>query len=116
MPEKERFRDYLAFTIINIFQSTFKARLMDKLPLYQEATFRKGVYCYISSTVELRRSQREFEPQMSAWLENFKPGEVFYDIGANIGMFSLTVAKIINRLRCMPLNPPFQPLLRWCGM
>ncbi len=94
MPGKERFRDYLAFKIVNIFQSTFKARLMDKLPLYKEAAFCKGVHCYIASSVELRRSQREFEPQMYNWLKSFKPGEVFYDIGANIGMFSLTVAKI----------------------
>ncbi len=97
MPEKERFRDYLAFKIVNIFQSTFKARLMDKLPLYKEAVFCKGVQCYIASSVELRRSQREFEPQMYNWLKNFKPGEVFYDIGANIGMFSLTAAKIHNK-------------------
>jgi FkbM family methyltransferase len=97
MPGKERFRDYLAFKIVNIFQSTFKARLMDKLPLYKEAAFCKGVHCYISSSVELKRSLREFEPQMYNWLKNFKPGEVFYDIGANIGMFSLTVAKIHNK-------------------
>ena len=97
MPEKERFRDYLAFKIVNIFQSTFKARLMDKLPLYKEAAFCKGVHCYVASSVELKRSQRDFEPQMSVWLRNFKPGEVFYDIGANIGMFSLTVAKMHNK-------------------
>jgi FkbM family methyltransferase len=97
MSGKERFRDYLAFKIVNVFQATFKARLMDKLPLYKEAVFCKGVHCYISSSVELKRSLREFDPQMYAWLKNFKPGEVFYDIGANIGMFSLTVAKIHNK-------------------
>jgi FkbM family methyltransferase len=108
MPEKERFRDYLAFKIVNIFQSTFKARLMDKLPLYKEAAFCKGVHCYISSTVELRRSEREFQPQMSAWLMNFKPGEVFYDIGANIGMFSLTVAKMHNKqVKVYAFEPSF---------
>jgi FkbM family methyltransferase len=108
MPEKERFRDYLAFKIVNIFQSTFKARLMDKLPLYKEAAFCKGVHCYISSTVELRRSEREFQPQMSAWLRNFKPGEVFYDIGANIGMFSLTVAKMHNKqVKVYAFEPSF---------
>jgi FkbM family methyltransferase len=108
MPEKERFRDYLAFKIVNIFQSTFKARLMDKLPLYKEAAFCKGVHCYISSTVELRRSEREFQPQMSAWLMSFKPGEVFYDIGANIGMFSLTVAKMHNKqVKVYAFEPSF---------
>jgi FkbM family methyltransferase len=94
MPEKERLRDSIAFSIANLFQATFKARLMDKLPLYCEALFCKGIYCYISSTVELRRSERLFLPEVYAWLKSFEPGEVFYDIGANIGMFSLAVAKI----------------------
>jgi len=94
MTQNERFRDILAFKIVNIFQSTFKARLMDKLPLYKEAAFQKGVYCYVASSVELGRCQREFEPQMLVWLKQFAAGDVFYDIGANIGMFSLAVAKL----------------------
>lgn len=108
MPEKERLRDYLAFKIVNIFQATFKARLMDKLPLYKEAVFCEGVFCYVSSLVELRRSQREFAPQMMAWLKSFKSGEVFYDIGANIGMFSLTTAKLYgNRIKVYAFEPSF---------
>ncbi|HRQ22145.1 MAG TPA: FkbM family methyltransferase [Anaerolineales bacterium] len=108
MAEKERFRDYIAFKIINLFQSTFKARLMDKLPLYKEAAFCKGVYCYIASVVELRRSERLFLPEVYAWLESFKPGEVFYDIGANIGMFSLTVAKLYNgQVKIYAFEPSF---------
>jgi FkbM family methyltransferase len=94
MSEKERFRDIAAFHIVNIFQATFKARLMDKLPLYREARFCKGVYCYISSMVELRRSERTYLPEIYTWLKSFQPGDVFYDIGANIGMFSLTTAKL----------------------
>lgn len=94
MAEKERLRDIIAFRIVNLFQATFKARLMDKLPLYREALFCKGVYCYISSMVELRRSERKYLPEVYAWLKSFQPGDVFYDVGANIGMFSLTTAKL----------------------
>ncbi|NWF63119.1 MAG: FkbM family methyltransferase [Chloroflexi bacterium] len=108
MTEKERLRDYIAFKIVNLFQSTFKARLMDKLPLYKEAAFCKGVYCYVSSMVELRRSERLFLPDVYAWLSGFKPGEVFYDIGANIGMFSLTAAKIHNgQVQTYAFEPSF---------
>lgn len=108
MKEKERFRDIIAFNIANLFGATFKARLMDKLPLYKEAFFCRGVYCYISSMVELRRSEREYRPEVYAWLERFKPGEVFYDVGANIGMFSLTVAKIHNQtVKTYAFEPSF---------
>lgn len=108
MEEKERLQDILAFKIVNLFQSTFKARLMDKLPLYKESFFCKGVYCYVSSMVELRRSEREFLPDMYTWLTSFNPGEVFYDIGANIGMFSLTVAKLYNQeVKTYAFEPSF---------
>jgi FkbM family methyltransferase len=108
MEDKERIRDKVAFRIVNLFQATFKARLMDKLPLYRESLFCKGVYCYISSMVELRRSEREFLPDVQNWLNSFRPGEVFYDIGANIGMFSLTVAKIYNgQIKAYAFEPSF---------
>lgn len=92
MPEKDRIRDVIVYKVVNIFGTTLKARLMDKLPLFNKAEFYNGVQCYVSSSRELRRSQRLFLPEVRDWLEHFKPGEVFYDIGANIGMFSLTVA------------------------
>ncbi|MCZ2127913.1 MAG: FkbM family methyltransferase [Anaerolineales bacterium] len=108
MAEKERWRDALAYQMINIFGPTFKARLMDKLPLYQEAAFCKGVQCYVSSVKELRRSQREFDDGMTDWLASFQAGEVFYDIGANVGMFSLTAAKIHNQqVKVYAFEPSF---------
>lgn len=33
------------------------------------------------------------EPGTVAWIETFQPGEVFWDIGANIGVYSLLAAK-----------------------
>lgn len=108
MSVNERLRDRIAFKIVNLFGATFKARLMDKLPLYREAFFCEGVYCYISSMMELSRSERLYLPEVRAWLENFKPGEVFYDIGANIGMFSLTVAKIHHeQVKTYAFEPSF---------
>ena len=108
MSEKERFHDYLAYKIISFFGNTFKARLMDKLPLYKEAFFCKGVKCYVSSSMELSRSEREFDPKVYKWIESFTSEDVFYDIGANIGMFSLTVAKIHNKqVKVYAFEPSF---------
>ncbi len=108
MKENERLHDRIAFKIVNLFGATFKARLMDKLPLYREAFFCKGVFCYISSMMELSRSERLYLPEVRAWLESFAPGDVFYDIGANIGMFSLTVAKIHRgQIKAYAFEPSF---------
>ena len=97
MLKEERFRDYLAFKVVNLFQATFKARLMDKLPFYIDAKFCDGIKCYVSSSKELKRSKQEFDPQVYEWLKSFSSGDCFYDIGANIGMFSLSVASIYNK-------------------
>ncbi|HNE04244.1 MAG TPA: FkbM family methyltransferase [Anaerolineales bacterium] len=108
MPEKDRIRDVIVYKVVNIFGTTLKARLMDKLPLFNKAEFYNGVQCYVSSSRELRRSQRLFLPEVRDWLEHFKPGEVFYDIGANIGMFSLTVAKMYNgHVKTYAFEPSF---------
>lgn len=108
MSGKERFRDYFAYKIIGNAQPTFKARLMDKLPFYNEVAFCEGVRCYVSSTRELKRSKKAFDPQASQWLKRFKTGEVFYDIGANIGMFSLAVAKMYDKqVKVFAFEPSF---------
>jgi len=105
---KERFRDYLAYKIIGLSHATFKARLMDKLPFYKEAAFCQGVSCYVSSTTEMKRSDQVFNGQVYQWLTSFQPHEVFYDIGANIGMFSLTVAKFYNKkVKTYSFEPSF---------
>lgn len=33
------------------------------------------------------------EPEMLAWIDSFKPGETFWDIGANIGLFTMYAAQ-----------------------
>lgn len=108
MPRKERLRDHLAYKAIGYTQPTFKARLMDKLPFYAEVAFCEGVRCYISSTRELKRSRQVFDAQMYQWLKSFSPGDVFYDIGANIGMFSLTVSKLYDKqVKVYAFEPSF---------
>lgn len=46
------------------------------------------------------------EPETLQWVETFRPGEVFYDIGANIGLYSLYAAA--SRCVCVAFEPnPF---------
>lgn len=45
----------------------------------------------------LRRNSCAKEPETVAWLEgSLRPGDVFYDIGANIGPYSLLAARLID--------------------
>lgn len=48
-----------------------------------------------SSSLALWRAQthRTKEPQTIAWIDTFAPGEVLFDVGANVGVFSLYAAR-----------------------
>lgn len=54
-----------------------------------------GITFDISSALALWRAQthRTKEPQTIAWIDTFAPGEVLFDIGANVGVFSLYAAR-----------------------
>lgn len=62
----------------------------------------------VDTREELFRAKRIFtkEPGTIEWIEsNFKPGEVFFDVGANIGVFSLFSAKKISNLKIYAFEP-----------
>ena len=57
---------------------------------------------YEPADILLRRSARKIdrrlhsvakEPWTVKWIEGFEPGDVFYDVGANVGAYSLLAAK-----------------------
>ena len=65
----------------------------------------KKIKIKINSGIELWRSRayEKKEPETLDWIDNFKKGEIFYDVGANIGVYSLYASK--KNVRCTPLNP-----------
>src|SRR4051794_37732121 len=44
--------------------------------------------------IDLRLRSAAKEPWTVKWIEAFEPGDVFYDIGANVGAYSLLAAKV----------------------
>lgn len=60
-----------------------------------------------SSLVELRAMSVEKEPFTVEWIEtSIRPGDVFYDVGANVGAYSLIAAKVTgNAARVYAFEP-----------
>jgi len=56
------------------------------------------------------------EPWTACWItEHIRPGDVFYDIGANVGAFSLLAAKAGHgRVRVMAFEPSFATFASLC--
>lgn len=58
---------------------------------------------------------REFatnEPDTRAWIDSLQPGSVFYDIGANIGMFSMYAA--MKGLKVLAFEPHYANYAALC--
>jgi len=53
------------------------------------------IFLHVDSTVEsvTRLHSCAKEPHTIRWIEGFAPGDVFYDVGANVGAYSLVAAK-----------------------
>ena len=73
------------------------ARLFDELNLHYRVETKKGsllIHCD-SETVRIRaQTMMDREPDTLAWIETFTPDEVLWDIGANIGVFTLYAARV----------------------
>lgn len=78
---------------------------------------RYPIYLHADSELSLFRARAcQKEPETVAWIENFmKPGEVFYDIGANVGAYSLVAAKYFqSKLTIHAFEPSFSTFYELC--
>ena len=59
----------------------------------------------VSETVRIRaREMLRREPDTLAWIETFEPDEVLWDVGSNIGVFSLYAA-VMSSARVVAFDP-----------
>ncbi len=66
-----------------------------------------GVLRFHCPTRESLHFVREFtqrEPETLAWIDSFQPGDVFWDIGANVGQYSLYAA-LLHGVRTLAFEP-----------
>lgn len=71
----------------------------------------------VSSEIELFRvdTYATKEPETLDWLDqNLRDGDVFVDVGANIGLYSLYAARIKPKCQVYAFEPAFQNYARLC--
>ena len=72
---------------------------------------RHSVYMCVDSWIEkdVRLHSCKKEPETIAWIESwFTPGDVFYDIGANVGSYSLVAFRFFaGKIRIYSFEPGF---------
>lgn len=68
----------------------------------------EGLKVTARSRKELRRFTNEKDTGVLEWLRSFREGDVFYDIGANVGSITLTAAAMHrDRIQIIAIEPSF---------
>lgn len=79
---------------------------------------RHEIYLHVDSLTEFetRLHSCAKEPDTVEWIERFmKPGDTFYDIGANVGAYSLIAAKYFEgRVKVYAFEPAFLNFTQLC--
>ena len=75
------------------------------------------IYLHVDSLTEFETRLRSCakEPDTVEWVESMKPGDTFYDIGANVGAYSLIAAKAFGgRVKVLAFEPAFLNFTQLC--
>lgn len=81
------------FNINEIIELQNKLKLIKRID-YQKYPINIEVNSAIENNTRLKSCKKE--PEIINWIENMSPKSIFYDIGANIGAYSLVAAKYFN--------------------
>lgn len=74
-------------------------RIKAKTQVVKTMDYSKTIYLHVDSWIEneVRLKETQKEPGTVAWIEQwFQKGDVFYDIGANVGSYSLIAHQFLN--------------------
>lgn len=54
------------------------------------------------------------ESVLNTLIQHLKPGEVFWDVGANVGLHTFTVKKLLPTVQCLAFEPFYKNFERLC--
>ncbi|MBF0523111.1 MAG: FkbM family methyltransferase [Candidatus Omnitrophica bacterium] len=100
MNMKRKFFNYVTDIVIKMFRlntaTKFLCSFLEKIdPVY--VVENRGIKYFLSCPNDLVRWRAETyftkEPETIEWVDTFNPGDVLFDIGANVGLYSIYAAK-----------------------
>lgn len=88
----------------------FLSRITDKIEEHKyfiKVINKKKINFYIPTEITHSRVNSIFakEPETIDWINNFKDGRIFWDIGANIGIYSIYAASKFKNLKIISFEP-----------
>jgi FkbM family methyltransferase len=85
-------RFHLLSRVKRLFRSFLDNRLYRTIKVFHKSRLLFQVFDYGSITRYRARTFSSKEPETLAWIDNFSQSDVFFDVGANVGMYSLYAA------------------------
>lgn len=82
---------------------------LDKNPPFYKRNIGNGrdikIYCNSLRPFQRAKLLLETEPETIRWVDSFDEDSVFWDIGANIGIYSLYASKVKKNIKCFSFEP-----------
>jgi FkbM family methyltransferase len=105
---------YGAFSLLPI---VVRARFLDKVAMHVSLDYKDDIQLAVDSHWSYyRRISCAKEPDTIQWLENnLKEGDVFYDIGANVGAYGFVAASLIKEGVVVSVEPSFSTYKTLCN-
>ena len=109
----------LVGSVIKVLPASTKVTLMASTNVIRKMDYkRRDIYLNIDSDMEyrVRLNSCKKEPDTVSWIENsMEAGDVFYDIGANVGAYSLVASKFFNGdVQVLAFEPSFLNFSQLC--
>jgi FkbM family methyltransferase len=120
MPLRSRLSTVLSSLIYQIFSLlpiVVRARFLDKIAMHVALDYKNNIQLSVDSYWSYyRRTSCAKEPDTVRWMElNLREGDVFYDIGANIGAYSFVAASLMKEGVVVSIEPSFSTYKTLCN-
>ena len=98
--------------MVSLFEMTLADRveLLQKIDNKIRLDYSEEIWLQCNTVSELRTRSNSCkkEPETIEWLHEFlRPDDVFYDVGANVGAYSLVASKILNSIKVYAFEPGY---------
>lgn len=116
--KSNRFIDNMLLQIINLLPDRILLYFKSKLQIIRKMDYKESdIYLNIDSKFEYEQRVQSCknEPEIVDWIKTFEMGSVFYDIGANVGAYSLVASKYFNgNIKVYSFEPSYINFAQLC--